>query len=267
MRRRAAFRRGWWLSAGCWPDERLATSFYVACAFAFLENSRLRPPCLRVGFVFYSALLWVDWLALGVESAWVIEIETACSARPSSGWALFLIAFYVLRLLRFAQMPGCAPGGAGTFLGRQEKSPKEGGPADCVPFAALRGNLWCAGVGCAAELATRCAFRSNSRRKLVHEAVALYGATATPRPVLLGAFRRVGANADSFSMILIAAHAYGTCAKHHFHQNQPAHAGRSSPTLLSTPGAHSGQRIRARVCLSAASLRETPLSASTTGCL
>ena len=148
----------------------------------------------------------------------------------------------------------------------EESIQRRDDPADCVPFALLRGNLWCAGVGCTAELAARYAFRSNSRRKSVHEAVALYGATATPRPVLLGAFRRVGANADSFSMILIAAHAYGTCAKHHFHQNQPAHAGRSSPTLLSTPGAHSGQRIRARVCLSAASLRETPLNASTTGC-
>ena len=112
------------------------------------------------------------------------------------------------------------------------------------------------------------ALRSNSRRKLVHEAVALYGATATPRPVLLGAFRRVNTQ-DSFSIILIAAHAYWTCEKHDFYQNRQAQAGRwtSSPTLLlSTPGAHSDQRIRARVCLSAASLRETPLSASTTGC-
>ena len=113
------------------------------------------------------------------------------------------------------------------------------------------------------------ALRSNSRRKLVHEAVALYGATATPRPVLLGAFRRVGAQ-DSFSMILIAAHDYETCAKHQKHHKfsiSTAPAGRSSPTLLSTPDAHSVQRIRARVCLSAARLRETPLSASTTGCL
>ena len=148
-------------------------------------------------------------------------------------------------------MPGCAPGGAGTFLGRQEKSPKEGGPADCVPAASPSGNLWCAGAGCAAELAARCAFRSNSRRKSVYEVGVSFGTPTTPRPVLLGAFRRVGTNADSFSMILIAAHAYGTCVKHHFYQNRSDHAGRwtSSPTLLSTPGAHSDQRIRARVCL------------------
>ena len=50
----------------------------------------------------------------------------------ASGYFLWCFLF-VYRLLRFAQMPGCAPGGAGTFLGRQEKSPKEGGPADCVP--------------------------------------------------------------------------------------------------------------------------------------
>ena len=103
------------------------------------------------------------------------------------------------------------------------------------------------------------ALRSNSRRKSVHEAVALYGATATPRPVLLGAFRRVGTQ-DSFSMILIAACAYGTCAKHQKHYKMLYIHGSSrplktsSPTLLSTPGAHSDQRKRARDCLSAASL-------------
>ena len=111
-----------------------------------------------------------------------------------------------------------------------------------------------------------CALRSNSRRKSVYEVRLSCGSRTTPRPVLLGAFRRVGAE-DSFSMILIATHAYGICVKHHFHQNRPAQAGRwtSSPSLLSTPDAHSVRRIRARVCLSAASLRETPLNASTTG--
>ena len=130
----------------------------------------------------------------------------------------------------------------------EESIQRRDDPADCVPFAALRGNLWCSGVGCAAELATRCAFRSNSRRKSVHEVGVSCGTPTTPRPVLLGAFRRVGAQ-NSFSMILIAAHDCGACAKHHFHQNLTAPAGRSSPTLLSTPGAHSDQRIRARVCL------------------
>ena len=101
------------------------------------------------------------------------------------------------------------PAAQALFLAAKKSPPKKA----ALLTASLRcapGNLWCAGVGCAAELAARCAFRSNSRRKLVHEAVALYGATATPRPVLLGAFRRVGPNADSFSMILIAAHAYET---------------------------------------------------------
>ena len=35
-----------------------------------------------------------------------------------------------------------------------------------------------------------CALRSNRRGESVHDAVALYGATASPRPVLLGAGRR-----------------------------------------------------------------------------
>ena len=83
------------------------------------------------------------------------------------------------------------------------------------------------------------ALRSNSRRKLVHEAVALYGATATPRPVLLGAFRRVGANADSFFMILIASCAYRTCAKHQKHRKMLyVHGSRRPLDCLPHPSIH-----------------------------
>ena len=158
------------------------------------------------------------------------------------------------------------PAAQALFLAAKKSPPKKAALLTASLRLRLRATCGARARGVRRNSLRAGALRSNSRRKSVHEAVALYGATATPRPVLLGAFRRVGTNADSFTIILIATCAYGMCEKHEFHQNLTAHAGRSSPTLLSTPGAHSDQRIRARVCLSAASLRETPLNASTTGC-
>ena len=164
-------------------------------------------------------------------------------------------------------MPGCAPGGAVTFIFRKMKVTQAKAPL-LTASPSLRYGATCGARarGVRRNSLRACALRSNSRRKSVYEVRLSCGSRTTPRPVLLGAFRRVGTNADSFTIILIATCAYGMCEKHEFHQNLTAHAGRSSPTLLSTPGAHSDQRIRARVCLSAASLRETPLNASTTGC-
>ncbi len=75
-----------------------------------------------------------------------------------------------------------SPGGRGTFLGDQEKYPKEGRPADCVP--SLRcGQPVVLGYGLHRETHYAPeALRSNRRGESVHEAVALFGATAQPIP-------------------------------------------------------------------------------------
>ena len=75
-----------------------------------------------------------------------------------------------------------SPGGRGTFLGDQEKYPKEGRPADCVP--SLRcGQPAVLGYGLHRETHYAPeALRSNRRGESVHEAVALFGATAQPIP-------------------------------------------------------------------------------------
>ena len=145
------------------------------------------------------------------------------------------------------------PAAQALFLAAKKSPPKKAALLTASLRLRLRATCGARAWGVRRNSLRAGALRSNSRRKSVYEVGVSCGTPTTPRPVLLGAFRRVGAQ-NSFSMILIAAHAYGMCAKHHFHQNLTTHAGRSSPTLLSTPGAHSDQRIRARVCLSAASL-------------
>ena len=79
-------------------------------------------------------------------------------------------------------LAGSRPGGRGTFLGDQEKYPKEGRPADCVP--PLRyGQPVVLGYGLHRETHYAPeALRSNRRGESVHEAVALFGATAQPIP-------------------------------------------------------------------------------------
>ena len=79
-------------------------------------------------------------------------------------------------------MPGVRPGGRPTFLLRNKKVGKEMRPAASVPSAALRGNLRCSGMGCAAELPSRCALRSNSCRESEHEVWSLFGDQTQPLP-------------------------------------------------------------------------------------
>ena len=55
------------------------------------------------------------------------------------------------------------------FASSKKGRPKKDDPTVRVPFAALRGNLRCSLAGRAAELATRCALRSNNCGKSVHE--------------------------------------------------------------------------------------------------
>ena len=191
---------------------------------------------------------------------WVYR-KTVLYARPDWGLALFLIAAVCLG--HFCASRGCRvvrPAAQALFLAAKKSPPKKAALPTASPSLRYGATCGARAWGVRRNSLRAAALRSNSRRKLVHEAVALYGATATPRPVLLGAFRRVRANTDSFSIILIAAHAYRTGVKHQKHQQMRYIHGSSrplktsSPTLLSTPGAHSDQRKRARDCLSAASL-------------
>ena len=69
-----------------------------------------------------------------------------------------------------------------SFASPKESKQRKGDPAVCDPYAALRGNLGCSFAGCAAELAARCALRSNSCGKPVLDAGVSCGTPATPRP-------------------------------------------------------------------------------------
>ena len=75
-------------------------------------------------------------------------------------------------------------------LAPNESNQSKGAPAECVP--SLRcGQPVVLGYGLHRETHYAPeALRSNRRGESVHEAVALCGATASPYPVLLGAFRR-----------------------------------------------------------------------------
>ena len=151
------------------------------CQFFCIGMGCYRASCLGLCFVFDSSCLFGDF----------------CAARRC-------------RVVR--------PAAQALFLAAKKSPPKKAALLTASLRLRLRATCGARAWGVRRNSLRAGALRSNSRRKLVHEAVALYGATATPRPVLLGAFRRVGTKTDSFSMILIAAHAYGMCAKHHFHQ-------------------------------------------------
>ena len=79
--------------------------------------------------------------------------------------------------------PGCAPGSAPSFFCvAKAKKAKERRPHWPCPFAALRAACDARARGGAAELAARCALRSDNRSKSVHEAWACCAAHARPTP-------------------------------------------------------------------------------------
>ena len=79
--------------------------------------------------------------------------------------------------------PGCAPGSAPSFFCvAKAKKAKERRPHWPCPFASLRAACDARARGGAAELAARCALRSDNRSKSVHEAWACCAAHARPTP-------------------------------------------------------------------------------------
>ncbi len=69
------------------------------------------------------------------------------------------------------------------FLSRRRKKvTKERATLLCVSLRCATGNLRCSGRGCAAELTARCALRSNSCGKSVHEVRVSFGTRTHPLP-------------------------------------------------------------------------------------
>ena len=80
-------------------------------------------------------------------------------------------------------MPGCAPGGAVTFSClAKRKSPKRRRPCCARLFAALRATCDARAGGATAELAARCALRSNNCGESVHEVRMSFGTRTHPLP-------------------------------------------------------------------------------------
>ena len=89
-------------------------------------------------------------------------------------------------------MAGAGADAAGTveidfFYTLQKKGTKEKATLQAASLRFAPGNLRCSRSGCAAELALRCARRSDNRSESVHEACVSCGTQATPPAALLGA--------------------------------------------------------------------------------
>ena len=170
--------------------------------------------------------------------------------------------------------PGLGPAaGVLVLCFAKEKYPKERRPPVCDPFALLRGNL--RRGGCGVRRGTHCAasqLRSGNHGESVDEACALrracHPATTPPQAQPDGAGQPKHPNSPTGLR----------CARpglRSARRLRPRTRGRAKrwPVWMSGCGfpsgcaeERSGQRIRARDCLSEASSSETPLDASTGGC-
>ena len=105
----------------------------------------------------------------------------------------------------------CARRRSNFLLSRQEKVTKEKATLHAASLRVAAGNLWCSCVGRAAELATRCALRSNNRSESVDEGVCP-AAHARPTPC---APRRTlkGTQRDRTALRAIAALGPGCAAR------------------------------------------------------
>ena len=169
---------------------------------------------------------------------------------------------------------GSRPAASDFLLLRQKKVTKEKATPSLRPLRDAKGQT-CVGAvaGCAAELTARCALRSDNHGESVHEACALRRACSPRNRPAAGAASRGGTAEQPHGPLLRSApnaRAQAPCAA----QAGPSAAQRSNgPCGCPLPGfpsgcaeERSGQRIRARDCLSEASSSETPLDASTAGC-
>gem|GEM_PF-6934416 len=96
------------------------------------------------------------------------------------GWPLCLLISSVYYCV--GQLAGSRPGGRGTFLARPRKVPKRRPPLLLATLRVAKGNL-CRGICgvCRETHYALKALRSDRRGKLDDEALALFGANATPQ--------------------------------------------------------------------------------------
>ncbi|RQO83683.1 hypothetical protein DBV10_01870 [Acidovorax sp. FJL06] len=166
---------------------------------------------------------------------------------------------------------GLSPRQATHFsLLRQRKVSKRKATPSLRPLRGAKGQTCGASVaGCAVELAMRCARRSDNHGESVHEAWALrrpcHPATAPPQAQPAG-----GGQPNIPTGLCFARPRLRSAWRLRSREGAERSDG---PWGCPNPGfpsgcaeERSGQRIRARDCLSEASWSETPLDASTAGC-
>jgi hypothetical protein len=170
---------------------------------------------------------------------------------------------------------GSRPGGRGTCsLLRQRKVPKRKATLQSATPALATGQT-CGGAfaGCAVELALRCALRSDNHGESDHEACALrrpcHPANAPPQAQPEGGGQPNSPKQPHGPSLRSAQSAQ----RGRLRPRGKLGRAKQWPVWMSGCGfpsgcaeERSGQRIRARDCLSEASSSETPLDASTAGC-
>ena len=115
------------------------------------------------------------------------------TARSDWGWALFLIALYVLVTSALARRCRVVrPAAQALFLAAKKSPPKKAALLTASPSLRYGATCGARAWGVRRNSLHAGAFRSNNRRKSVYEVGVSCGTPTTPRPVLLGAFRRVG---------------------------------------------------------------------------
>ena len=135
-----------------------------------------------------------------------------------SGWAGRSLGVLVGKAcLGSGRRPGVARHASNFLSRRRKKVTKERATLHAASLRFAAGNLWCSCVGRAAELATRCALRSNNRSESVHEAWALRRPCSPRNRPAAGAASR-GAAEQPTSIRAIAAlgpvcAARGACAR------------------------------------------------------
>ena len=90
-----------------------------------------------------------------------------------------MIGFFVVIVVPWLRVEaGNRPGGRPPFLSRDKKGGKETRPTACGPCGATCGGVL---AGCAVELTARCALRSDNHGESDHEAGVSCGTPATPQ--------------------------------------------------------------------------------------
>ena len=138
--------------------------------------------------------------ALWLGARWLFLLNFETSAFREASQSGGLVRFGVGSVLFEFCWPGCAPGGAVTFIFRKMKVTKAKAPLLPASLRFAPGNLRCSVVGCTAKLSTLrwSSVRTDAVSQFtwqLHSAMQLL----SPRPALLGAGKRGGPEyRDSF---------------------------------------------------------------------